>query len=301
MHRRDVMRIGLIGVLGVGGLGLSGRCVGQSRAKRLLFFTRSVGFEHSVVRRPAGQQLSHAERILTELGRRVGAEVVCTKDGQVFEEDLASYDAIAFYTCGDLTRPSSDPGRSMSARGKQNLLDAVAAGKGFIGFHSAADTFHSQGWERDPYGAMLGGEFAGHGEQQNASLVLVSRFPRIRGFGIAEGLSFTDEWYALKNFAPDLHVILVQETAYLRGACYRRPDYPCTWARRHGAGRVFYTSLGHREDVWTNPFFQTIALGGLEWVLGNVEADVKPNIDQVTPHANLREPQGGIRTWTGAR
>ena len=123
-------------------------------------------------------------------------------------------------------------------------------------------------------------------DRQNASLILVSHFPRIRGFGIAEGLSFTDEWYALNNFARDLHVILVQETKYMQGDCYRRPDYPCTWARRHGAGRVFYTSLGHREDVWTNPFFQTIALAGLDWALGNVQADVTPNIDRVTPQAN---------------
>jgi hypothetical protein len=54
----------------------------------------------------------------------------------------------------------------------------------------------------------------------------------------------------------------------------------------HGQGRVFYTSLGHREDVWTNPFFQTIALGGIAWALGRVDHDIKPNMDQVTPLAN---------------
>ena len=72
----------------------------------------------------------------------------------------------------------------------------------------------------------------------------------------------------------------------MKGDCYRRPNYPCTWARQHGAGRVFYSSLGHREDMWTNPFFQTIALGGFDWVLGNAPADVTPNIDKVTPQAN---------------
>ena len=70
------------------------------------------------------------------------------------------------------------------------------------------------------------------------------------------------------------------------GDCYRRPDYPCTWARMQGKGRVFYTSLGHREDIWTNPFFQAIVMGGFAWVLGNANHDVKPNIDQVTPKAN---------------
>jgi type 1 glutamine amidotransferase len=62
--------------------------------------------------------------------------------------------------------------------------------------------------------------------------------------------------------------------------------FPCTCARRHGKGRVFYTSLGHREDVWVNPFFQTIVLGGIAWAMGNIDYDVEPNIAEVTPQAN---------------
>jgi type 1 glutamine amidotransferase len=133
---------------------------------------------------------------------------------------------------------------------------------------------------------MLGGEFITHGAPQEAGLLLVPPFPGASDLHCAEGLSFTDEWYSLKNFAKDLRVILVQETKYLKGDCYRRPDYPSTWARKHGKGGVFYTSLGHFNEIWTNPFFQAITLGGLAWALGNAEADVKPNIDRVTPHAN---------------
>jgi type 1 glutamine amidotransferase len=265
-----------------------GRTAGAAaKAGRLLYYTRSVGFEHSVVRRQ-GDKLSHSELVLTELARRFGFEVECTKDGSIFDGDLDRFDAIVFYSCGDQTQPSLDKSPPMTLSGKQRLLDVVAAGKGFVGFHAAADTFHSKGLQtdRDPYVAMLGGEFVSHGDQQEASLVIASHFPGVGNLGCAEGLSFTDEWYALTNFAKDLHVILVQETAYMKGQCYHRPNYPCTWARMHGKGRVFYTSLGHREDVWTNPFFQTIALGGLRWAAGAVDADVKPNLARVTPHAD---------------
>jgi uncharacterized protein len=72
----------------------------------------------------------------------------------------------------------------------------------------------------------------------------------------------------------------------MKGDCYRRPDFPITWARRHGHGRVFYTSLGHREDVWTNPFFQAIALGGIAWAVGDASYDIKPNLSDVAPLAN---------------
>ena len=43
--------------------------------------------------------------------------------------------------------------------------------------------------------------------------------------------------------------------------------------------------MGHREDIWTNPEVQDMILGGMGWILRNVEADVTPNIDAVTPKA----------------
>ena len=67
----------------------------------------------------------------------------------------------------------------------------------------------------------------------------------------------------------------------MKGFEYERPNFPATWARKHEKGRVFYTSMGHREDVWKNPIFQDLLLGGLAWACGNVDADVTPNIDKV--------------------
>jgi type 1 glutamine amidotransferase len=233
------------------------------------------------------------------MGEWAGFDVECTQDGGIFERSLDGYDAIAFFTSGDLSA-SEGNGRAMSAAGKQGLLEAVAAGKGFVGFHSATDCFHSKGargevqTEVDPYIAMLGGEFVTHGAEQEASLIIASRFPGVDRIGCAEGIAFTDEWYAQKNFAKDLHVILVQETKLMRGECYRRPDYPNTWARRHGQGRVFYTALGHRADIWTNPFFQAITLGGIAWALGNVAAQAEPNLAQVTPNANHMQTGKGV-------
>ena len=291
MKRREMLKATSLAALGLSAFPLRWVAAAEPKKQKVLYFTRSAGFEHSVVHRE-GDQLSHSERVLTEMGKRAGFEVECSKDGRVFDGDLAPYDVIAFYTSGDLTRPNKQGTPPMTPQGKQKLLDAIAAGKGFVAFHAATDSFHSPGprdeiqTEVDPYIAMLGGEFLTHGAQQEASLVITSRFPGAGNLGCAEGISFTEEWYASKNFAKDLHVILVQETKYMQGECYQRPDLPSTWARMHGKGRVYYTSLGHREDVWTNPFFQTIALGGFAWALGNVDYDVKPNIDQVTPGAN---------------
>src|SRR5262245_60373660 len=91
---------------------------------------------------------------------------------------------------------------------------------------------------------------------------------------------------ALKNFAADLHVVLVHDTKGMVDAEYQRPMFPASWARMHHKGRVFYTSMGHREDVWENATFQKLLVGGLLWSLGLVSADLKANLKDVCPRAS---------------
>jgi type 1 glutamine amidotransferase len=260
--------------------------------KRVLMYTRSADYEHDVVRRK-GKKLSLAETIVTELGSKHGFDVVCEKDGRVFlSKDFPNFDGFVFETQGNLTQEKCRDGSPpMTPDGKKALLAAVASGKGFVGCHCASDTFHSAGQRNqnqerdklDPYIAMLGGEFIKHGRQQKAGQrVADSKFPGMKG---VKDFELLEEWYALKNFAPDLHVILVQETKGMVDAEYQRPRFPATWARMHHKGPVFYTSMGHRDDVWKNATFQQILLGGISWSLGLVKADVPANLKEACPHA----------------
>lgn len=297
LNRRDMLTISGAAVLTSMAWPSTSLLAADDAPKRVLMFTRSAGFQHSVIRRE-GDKLSHAERVLTDLGAAHNIEVVATKDGGVFDDDLDQWDAFFFYTTGDLTdtRPKDDKSKPMSPEGKQRFLEAIAAGKGFVGSHCATDTFHSKGpsFENqsnpDPYISMIGGEFITHGPQQTAGQIVVEdKFPGTADLG--RNFELNEEWYSLKNFPDDLHVILVQETQGMKSDGYNRPPYPGTWARMHGQGRVFYTSMGHREDVWTNEeLFQPILLGGLAWALGRVDADVTPNISKVTPGAHVLPP-----------
>jgi type 1 glutamine amidotransferase len=70
-----------------------------------------------------------------------------------------------------------------------------------------------------------------------------------------------------RKFAKDLHVILIQDTKGMDGPMYQRPPYPATWARMHGKGRVFYTSMGH-GDMWNNETFHQVLVGGVGWAGG---------------------------------
>lgn len=296
MNRRDMLRTtGAAGLaLGAFPFPLGWVTAADSPKRRILMFTRSEGFEHPVVQRK-GDKLSLAETIVTDLGKKHNFEVTCTKDGRVFlPEELAKYDAFLFETQGDLFKVQSKDGSPpMVPEGKKALLDAVAGGKGFVGCHCASDTFHSPGDRNqttprdkiDPYIAMVGGEFIRHGKQQKGwTRVIDPEFAGIKGL---KDFEVMEEWYALKNFAPDLHVILVQDTKGMEGIDYQRPNFPSTWARPHDRGRVFYTSMGHREDVWQSDTFQNLLLGGIAWAVGNVKADVTPNLKKAAPEAEV--------------
>src|SRR5258708_2336276 len=156
--------------------------------KRVLVFSKSSGFEHEAIKAVLKDgRPGYAFPVLDELGRKNNIEFVFSKDGWRFTPDyLAQFDAFLFYTTGDLTVPKSDPRGDglppMTPAGKAALLAAVAGGKGFLGVHSATDTFHSagrtdhvperfldDGTAADDFVKMIGGGCHPHGTQQGSN------------------------------------------------------------------------------------------------------------------------------------
>ena len=273
-----------------------------AKKPRILFFTKSSGYEHSVISWKNGQP-SFAEKVLLDLGAKQGWDFEFSKDGSKFSKDyLNQFDAVFFYTTGNLLEEGTDKQPAMTAEGKQALFEFVKSGKGFIGTHSASDTFHTNneatkgpdrylnhGDKADSYVRLLGGEFIKHGAQQEAKNSVIN--PKFPGFEkLGTDYTFHEEWYSLKDFTPDIHVLSVMDAPAMKGDEYKRPPFPSTWARKEGEGRVWYTSMGHREDIWTNPVFQDILIGGIRWALGEVQADVPANLQDVAPGAYTNPP-----------
>jgi hypothetical protein len=274
--------------------------------KSVLVFTKSSGWEHDVVKRVDGK-LSIVEQAITALGSKQGFNVTATKDGGVFDsKDFAKYAAVLFYTTGDLTTVGTDKNPAMSAQGKQSLLNAIHNGIGFVGVHAASDTFHTppdpqdnsnryiaHGDKSDPYLRMLGGEFITHGSsprlQTTNIIVNDPKFPGLQG--VASPFSFNDEWYSLKDFRTDLHVILTLDTKGMSGKPYERPPYPMTWARMEGKGRVFYTAIGDRPENWSSELFLNLLGGGIRWAIRDVNASLDHNLTQVAPGYNVIPPK----------
>ena len=101
---------------------------------------------------------------------------------------------------------------------------------------------------------------------------------------MGDAFSIFEEWYVLYKFAKDLHVILVQDTEQMKG-----DGVPAPVVSRHlgpdaGQGPGVLHLDGTRA-IWSTKPFRQVLLGGIAWALRNVDADVPPNIAEVTPEA----------------
>jgi type 1 glutamine amidotransferase len=190
---------------------------------------------------------------------------------------LAKVDGVIFAnTTGDLPLPD-----------KQGFTDWVKGGGSFMAMHSGSDTFH----QFPGYNEMLQGEFKTHGPQVPADLIVADK-AHAATKGLPDPWNLVqEEMYLFKDGSHDL--------AKLRTLLYMKhhPNepqtlghFPVSWSRMHGKGRVFYTSLGHREDLWSddpnlkdrkNPVetakrYQQHVLGGIKWALSLADGSAEP-------------------------
>jgi type 1 glutamine amidotransferase len=219
----------------------------------VLVVTHTTGFRHS--------SIPLAETTIETLGRSSGLFVVSFARTEedvrrtLTRSGLASIDAVVFAnTTGNLGIP--DVGV---------FLDWIAAGHGFAGMHSASDTYHDE----PRYLAMLGNEFLTHGNQSTVDAV-VENGDHPAASPLGSRFRVFDEIYKFTRAnRGEVTMLLSLDRHPPDGLpeAGRSGDLPLAWAKPHGQGRVFYTALGQREDVWESSLYQQHVLGGLRWVL----------------------------------
>jgi type 1 glutamine amidotransferase len=263
------LAVGLAGLLAAGLPADDTQPQAPPKAARLLFVTQSAGFRHGSVTRKENQ-LSPAERAMTDLGIASNLfRVDCTQDaGSITKEQLDNYDIVMFYTTGDLPFAPEVRDYLFTEWVKKK-------GHGFIGTHSAADTYHNY----QPYWEMLGGTFNGHPWNANETVTVTvhdKNHPVSKPWG--DEFVITDEIYRFKNWQPEKVRVLM--SLNMAATNLKQPYHvPIAWVKQYGDGRVLHMSLGHREDVWTNPKYIESLLGGIKWILGQEPGDATPNPD----------------------
>ncbi|WP_456330996.1 ThuA domain-containing protein [Fervidibacter sacchari] len=230
------------------------------QVKRLMFVNLSMGFRHDTT--------ATAAEAVIRLGWRSKPRFLTTvtEDTDLLvPEILQRYDAIMFYTTGELP---------MSDAQKQAFLDFIRNGKGFIGVHSTTDTFYN--WPE--FGELIGGYFAGHPWHQTIRAIVEDKeHPATKHLGDVWELK--DEIYTFRNWSREkVRVLLSLDPTSVDISKGKRPDqdYALAWCRYYGKGRVFYTALGHEEYLWRDEKFLQHLLGGILWAMGVLPGDATP-------------------------
>lgn len=178
---------------------------------------------------------------------------------------------------------------------RDGFIKWIEEGHAFVGTHSASDTLHDHEGKDNHlkyagYVEMLQGEFQTHRSQVAADLVAGdTKHPANAGIGESWNIA-QEEMYLIKS----------QDRSKVHSIWFLRHDpnfkdqkgfFPVSWCRMAGKGRVFYTSLGHREDLWTTDpelkgrvnsvetakQYQAHLLAGIKWALGLVQGSAEPN------------------------
>ena len=165
-----------------------------------------------------------------------------------------------------------------SERLRKNLMDWIKSGKGVVGIHAATDC--SYGWKE--YGQMMGGYFAGHPWHEMMAIKNDDPTNPINAALEGKALNVVDEIYQFNRGVysrEKQRVLLSLDMNKVKKKGNRKDnDYAISWVKTHGKGRVFYCSLGHRNEIFWNPVVLRHYLAGLQWVLGDLKGvETKPN------------------------
>jgi type 1 glutamine amidotransferase len=251
-------------------LAFSTSAFAEEKKRNLLIIGQAKGYQHD--------SISTAMATLYNIGHASGRwnTVFKTDCGSITKKplkwgtkNLDAYDAIAFFTDGELDMDDSQ---------KADLLSFIHDdGKGFIGIHSAAITFTN--WPE--YGKMLGGYFDGHpwGAFDAPLIVEDPDFPGMKHLQLA--FTMKDEIYQIKNFSrDDVRVLLRLDASKIdlsKKDVHRKDnDFAVIWAKTYGKGRVLYNGLGHVEGVWDRPDIQKMWLEMVQWSMGIIPGDATP-------------------------
>jgi len=234
----------------------------QQEKTNILVFSKTEGFRH--------KSIGTGIAFLTELAQKNNWNISFSEDSNDFkDENLKQYNVLVFLnTSGNLFDKNQ----------KQALRKYMAAGNGFVGIHAASNTEMEWPWFTD----MIGATFKDHPKVQNATLY-IDKTSELSAINHLEDTEvFKDEWYNfLKPVAKHVNVLAALDEDSYQGKKMNTDHHPITWYHHYDGGRVFYTGLGHTDEIYADIRFKKIIKGAIHWA-ADLEQVKKPSTKKWT-------------------
>jgi len=237
--------------------------VKPDKKHKLLVYSKPSGFRHGSI--PTGI------KGLRAMAEKTGAfEATFTLETTEFTvEGLKKYDAIVFNNTTHVQKAFTEQAQ------RDAILNFIKDGKAFIGFHSASDGGIGGKNPWNAYTDMIGGCFAGHPWGAGGKWPFVvedAKHPVNKAFK-NKTFEFSDEIYQYKGYDRSKLRVLVGLDAVKTGkkGNSKTNDYPVSWVRSYGKGRIFYSNFGHNKATWWTPYILQHFLDGIQWALGDID------------------------------
>ncbi len=186
----------------------------------------------------------------------LGFEVTHTNDPHRLEEDLTAYDVIV---CGWTQAMTTE---DLTDRAERSLLDAVAQGTGFVGWHGATASFRSS----LPFSFLLGASFIDHpggeGVEVPYTVNIVDHDHDITR-GVEDFQAASEQYYM--HYDPAVHVLATTTFTGEHLPWVDGVKMPIAYTKQWGKGRVFYVALGHLPKDVEAPPVERMVCQGLRW------------------------------------
>ncbi|WP_339924527.1 ThuA domain-containing protein [uncultured Cyclobacterium sp.] len=255
----------------------------KATVKKIMVFSQHTGFYHWTI--------PHNDEMLKILAKKSGAfEITIARDIDSFDKkNLKKYDAVILNNSNpsgpkrdlfsDLLEQNSSLDTNtitkLAAQYENNLMEYVAKGGGLMIMHGAITVQNNS----IKFSEMVGGSFDYHPKQQEMHLKEVNpEHPLVQAFN-GEGFTHIDEPYFFKNayFDYNFKPLLYIEADKLEGVKNEVENniIYVSWIKRHGKGRVFYSSPSHNPQSMNAELLQFF-LDGMQYVVGDLHCDDSP-------------------------
>jgi type 1 glutamine amidotransferase len=253
----------------------------QAPKRKLLVYSQHTGFYHWTI--------PHNDELLKIMAKKSGAfEVHIAHDIDSFEKkNLKQYDAVIFNNCNPsgpkrdlfydlLKMRSSLSENEIEAKAKvyqQNFMDYIAKGGGLFIMHGAITVQNND----KEFSRLTGGSFDYHPKQQKIHLKEVDKnHPLVAAFH-GNGFTHVDEPYFFNNAYSEhnFRPLLYMESKDIAGKRDQAHDdivYQA-WVKRHGKGRVLYSSMSHNIQSAYQAELMEFFLDGIQYVTGDLKCD----------------------------
>ncbi len=270
-----------------------------------------------------GYTIPQAQMAFELLGEKTGAyEPVVSDDIAMYlPENIKQFDAILFNNAnGKWIRPTPEDMKRLREYGanqdevesllRKSLLDFVRNGGGMFAYHHAigGNTHWPQFLE------LIGAGYWGHPWNEEVGVKLEDPdHPLLRtfegkDFRIAEEIFQFREPYSRDKVRILLSLDVKNTNMNVPWIHRTDNDFALAWVKSYGKGRVFYGAIGHRTEHWWNTRILEFYLDGLQFVMGDIDADTtpssqisrgpEPGFESLFNGKDLSGWRGNPRIWT---